>query len=180
MTSEMGERLRGIGYRLTRPRQEVLAVLQAAPGPLTAQEVATRAGTSLASTYRALGLLVQLGMVSESGDAGHQTGESVGSPRAEQHGGQLGGVSHEPGEPQAEARSRRYTLCLAAGHHHHFICRSCHAALDITSDALERALERAAAEIERGSGLRIESHDLTLRGECAACREVDRDGKEAS
>lgn len=157
MATAIGERVRGAGYKLTRPRQEVLAALQAAGRPLTAQEVAGLAGTSLASTYRVLGLLGALGMVTESADAGNPAATPQPSPA-----GSATGV-------QTEDRSRRYTLCSTVGHHHHFVCRSCHAALDIASDTLERALARAAAELERGSGLRIESHELTLRGECAAC-----------
>jgi Fur family ferric uptake transcriptional regulator len=150
MEGEMSDRVRGAGYKLTRPRQDVLAALRAGAGPLTAQEVAARAGTSLASTYRVLALLAALGMASETADDEGGTG--------------------------AEPRGRRYSLCSAPGHHHHFVCRSCHAALDVASDTLERALERAAAELERASGLRIEAHDLTLRGECAACRDSREKG----
>jgi Fur family ferric uptake transcriptional regulator len=144
MEGAMDDRVRGAGYKLTRPRRDVLAALRAGAGPLTAQEVAARAGTSLASTYRVLALLASLGMVCETAD--------------------------DEGGGGAEPRGRRYSLCSASGHHHHFVCRSCHTALDVASDTMERALERAATELERASGLRIETHELTLRGECAACR----------
>ena len=67
----------------------------------------------------------------------------------------------------AEGRTaRRYALCSLAEHHHHFVCRSCHVTLEITCEALEAAL----AELERTAGLAVESHEITLRGQCARCR----------
>lgn len=134
------------GRKETKPRRRVLEALRAAPGPLTAQEVAQRAGTSLASTYRVLALLVELGLVAESGDGGAAS-DAVGLPT---HG-------------------RRYTLCSSVSHHHHFLCRSCHRICDVESDALELALRQVAAELEVSRGLRIEEHELTLRGQCAEC-----------
>jgi Fur family ferric uptake transcriptional regulator len=138
----MLDSLNQAGRRLTAPRRRVLAALKAASGPLTALEVASAAGTSVASTYRALGLLAGLGLVSELADVG-MTPES------------------------AEGRAaRRYALCSLAEHHHHFVCRSCHTTLEVTCDALEAAL----AELERTAGLSVESHEITLRGQCSRCR----------
>ncbi|MGH2516911.1 MAG: Fur family transcriptional regulator [Ktedonobacterales bacterium] len=59
------ERLTEAGYKMTRPRRRVLAALEQAHEPWTAQEVAARAGTGVASTYRVLALLVDLGVVSD-------------------------------------------------------------------------------------------------------------------
>jgi Fe2+ or Zn2+ uptake regulation protein len=143
----MVELLQAAGYKLTRPRQRVLETLRSASSPLLAQEVALQAGTSVASTYRVLGLLVALGLVSE-------TSEPVSSR-----------------EPNVEGRSRRYAVCSAAGHHHHHVvCRSCYAAVDLTSEAIEQALRQVASELERAAGFRVDEHELTLRGECAECR----------
>jgi Fur family ferric uptake transcriptional regulator len=143
----MTDPLQSAGYKRTQPRQRVLDALRSATTPLQAQEVAARAGTSPASTYRVLGLLVELGVVSETSEAA--------SGR----------------EPGAEGRTRRYALCSAAGqHHHHVVCRTCHAAVDLTSDALEQALAQVASELERAAGFHVDEHDLTLRGECAACQ----------
>lgn len=136
----MSNPLEDAGYRLTEPRRRVLDALALAAGPLTAQDVAERARASVASTYRVLALLVALGLVSETPD----DGESL-----------LG----------CEARGRHYALCTAHEHHHHFFCRSCHATLEVSSDALERAL----AELERTAGFRLEQHDVMLRGQCPAC-----------
>jgi Fe2+ or Zn2+ uptake regulation protein len=132
--------LEGAGYRLTEPRRRVLAALRAALGPLTAQDVADRAGASVASTYRVLALLVELGLVSETPDDGASL-------------------------PGCETRGRHYALCTSHEHHHHFFCRTCHATLEVASEALERAL----AELERTAGFRLEHHDVMLRGQCAAC-----------
>lgn len=136
----MSNPLEEAGYRLTEPRRRVLVALRAASGPLTAQDVAERAGASVASTYRVLALLVELGLVSETPD----DGESL---------------------PGCEARGRHYALCTAHEHHHHFFCRSCHATLEVASEALERAL----IELERATGFRLEHHDIMLRGQCPAC-----------
>ncbi|HEU5348832.1 MAG TPA: Fur family transcriptional regulator [Ktedonobacterales bacterium] len=138
--SNPGNPLEDTGYRLTEPRRRVLNALRAAPGPLTAQDVAEQARASVASTYRVLALFVELGLVSETPD----DGESL---------------------PGSETRGRHYALCTAQEHHHHFFCRSCHMTLEVASDALECAL----IELERTTGLRLEHHDIVLRGQCPAC-----------
>jgi Fur family ferric uptake transcriptional regulator len=139
------EQLTTAGYKVTGPRKRVLKALRAAAAPQTAQEVADAAGTSVASTYRVLALLVELGAVSEVDDC------------------------CEPG-CCPDNRARRYALCSAQGHHHHFVCRSCHATLEVTCEELERAVK----EIERTTGLRVEQHDVTLRGQCLRCQEEER------
>ncbi|HEU0028015.1 MAG TPA: Fur family transcriptional regulator [Ktedonobacterales bacterium] len=145
----MLDRLSHAGYKITEPRRRVLGALRKAGAPLTAQEVAAHAGASVASTYRALTLLVQLGLVSELAD-----------PMAERD-------SHVSGADGAgETRGKRYALCASLEHHHHFTCRSCYVTLEVTSDALERALE----ELEAATGALIERHEVSLRGLCAACR----------
>ena len=141
----MLDRLGEAGYKLTQPRRRVLDLLREAERPLTAQEVAERAGTSVASTYRVLALLVELGAVSE--------------------------VTDGAAPPEDEARGKRYVLCSTIEHHHHFVCRSCHATFELACEPLERAL----AELERTTGLAVERHDFVLQGQCASCR-----GKEQS
>jgi Fur family transcriptional regulator, ferric uptake regulator len=145
----MLDRLSHAGYKITEPRRRVLGALRKAGAPLTAQEVAARARASVASTYRALTLLVQLGLVSELTD-----------PMAERepHAASADGAG--------ETRGKRYALCASQEHHHHFTCRSCHVTLEVTCDPLERALE----DLEAATGALIERHDVTLHGLCAACR----------
>ncbi|HEX6796651.1 MAG TPA: Fur family transcriptional regulator [Ktedonobacterales bacterium] len=144
----MIERLVRTGHKLTAPRRRVLEALRAADGPLSAQEVAERAGTTVASTYRALALLAELGIVSE----------------VEEHGGVMMAGAPQ-GEGHLEGRTRRYALCTLSGHHHHFVCRTCHTTLDVQSEALERAL----AELEQRAGLDIERHEVLLSGRCPRC-----------
>ena len=140
----MIERVCAAGYKATGPRKRVLAVLDAATEPLTAAQVAERAGTSVASTYRALALLVELSVVSET---------------------------VEPGDTlDADPRSHHYALCTSLGHHHHFVCRSCHATIEVESEALERAM----TDMERDLGLRVERHEVMLSGTCSLCREGPR------
>lgn len=145
------ERLAQAGYKLTTPRKRILDALRLAETPLTALEVAARSGVCVASTYRSLALLAELGAVSEITD-----------PYAEHAGALPTGES----VADAEARGRRYVICATAGHHHHFTCRGCHATLDVASSALEQAL----AEIERTTGAHIERHDIALGGLCAGCQ----------
>ena len=141
----MLDRLGEAGYKVTEPRRRVLDLLRAAKRPLTAQEAAERAGTSVASTYRVLALLVQLGAVSE--------------------------VTDGAATPEDEARGKRYVLCSAIGHHHHFVCRSCHASFELACEPLERAL----AELEQTTGLAVEHHQFMLQGQCASCRDRDKE-----
>ncbi len=142
------EKLSQAGYKLTTPRRRILDALRAADSPLTAQEIAARSGVSVASTYRALALLADLGVVSEVGDTCAERA-GVGECAAD-----------------AETRGRRYAICAMADHHHHFTCRACHATLEISSAMLEKAL----AEIEQTTGARIERHDIILAGLCAGCQ----------
>ncbi len=144
----MLDRLSHAGYKITEPRRRVIDALSDAGEPLTAQEVAARAGASVASTYRALTLMTELGVVSELAD----------TTERELHLSGANGAS--------EARGKRYALCATLEHHHHFTCRCCHAMIEMTCDALERALE----ELETTTGALIERHEVTLRGLCGACR----------
>ncbi|MGH2501734.1 MAG: Fur family transcriptional regulator [Ktedonobacterales bacterium] len=146
------------GYKLTTPRRRILDALRESETPLTALEVAARSGVSVASTYRALALLTTLGAISETLDPCAE--RSAGQP------GALGGTGDGVAAADAEARSRRYAICTATGHHHHFTCRACHATLDVACATLETAL----AEIEQATGVRIERHDVTLGGLCPACQ----------
>lgn len=143
------ERLVTAGYKLTEPRKRVLAALREATEPWTAQEVAKWAGTSVASTYRVLALLVELGVVSEVTEGAAQQG-------------------------CADGRCRRYRLCSAAEHHHHFVCRTCHSTLDVACEALEEAL----AELARRTGLLVEAHDVMLRGQCVRCQDAAGQSRE--
>lgn len=92
------------GYRLTKPREEILKVLESYP--LTAQEihnalVLKHISVDLASVYRSLELFVDMGIV---------------------HAIELG------------ENKRRYELVDEKNHHHHLICNSCGNIEDISVD----------------------------------------------
>ncbi len=148
----MLDRLSDAGFRLTGPRRRMLAALREEGAPATAHTLATRAHTSLASTYRILALLVDLGLVSEVTGGG---GQDQGS---------------------AEGHTRRYTLCSNEGHHHHFVCRACHSTVEVASEPLEQAL----ADLAAYQGLRLEEHEITLRGRCARCDDGSSGSPETS
>lgn len=56
------------------------------------------------------------------------------------------------------------------GHHHHLHCDGCGRVADYTlPEGLERAVERAMAEVTSRTGFRPRDHTLDLVGLCAAC-----------
>ncbi len=157
----MRETLTGLsaaGYKVTGPRRRILDALRMAPGPLTAQEVAASAGTSVASTYRALALLVELGVISETPDLGEPDANAESTPiaptRVTMHEAHEAREAALDSHDSHESRGKRYALCSTSGHHHHFVCRACHATLDVTCGALESAF----AELERERGVVVERH----------------------
>ena len=64
-----------------------------------------------------------------------------------------------------ESRESSYRLC-SSGHHHHLVCTSCGAVIEIPDCDLG-ALERKLA---RRHDFRVDEHDVTLRGRCGDCR----------
>ena len=144
----MLNRLSHAGYKITEPRRRVLAALREAREPLTALEVAARAEASVASTYRALTLLAHLGVVSEQTDPAASASRTRAAPMARR------------GARQA-VFAVRDTRAPSSLH-----LPGCHVTIEVTCDALERAL----AELEATTGALIERHEVTLRGLCRACR----------
>jgi Fur family ferric uptake transcriptional regulator len=83
-------RFRGCGYRFTAPRKAIIEVLQGEKGHLSAEEIYERVcerfpGTGLATVYRTLEVLTQMGMVSkfDFGDGRARYEYTVG--RTEEH-----------------------------------------------------------------------------------------------
>ncbi len=61
----------------------------------------------------------------------------------------------------------RYEPIEASGeHHHHIVCDTCGEVSAFEDSDLERAIERLASRVDYA----IDAHDVTLRGECPACR----------
>jgi Fur family ferric uptake transcriptional regulator len=60
----------------------------------------------------------------------------------------------------------RYELADPAGdHHHHLVCDRCGRLVAFDDPALERAIHRVSERL----GMRVNSHDVVLRGECEEC-----------
>ena len=59
-----------------------------------------------------------------------------------------------------------YRACAADDHHHHLVCRSCGATVEVTGPAVEAWAEAIAAE----HGYSDVSHTLEVFGTCSTCR----------
>ena len=51
-------------------------------------------------------------------------------------------------------------------HHHHLVCEQCGRLVAFDDPGLERAIDRLSDRL----GVRVESHDVLLRGSCKRCR----------
>ena len=59
-----------------------------------------------------------------------------------------------------------YRACEQDDHHHHLVCRTCGATVEVTGPAVEAWAEAIAAE----HGYRDVSHTLEVFGTCSTCR----------
>jgi Fur family transcriptional regulator, ferric uptake regulator len=66
----------------------------------------------------------------------------------------------------AEGVARYEPVDPSGEHHHHLVCESCG---EVTAFE-DRDLEQAIAEVSRRVDYAVDAHDVTLRGECPACR----------
>lgn len=66
----------------------------------------------------------------------------------------------------AEGVARYEPVEPGGGHHHHIVCDTCGEVSAFEDPALEHAIERLAGRVDYA----IDAHDVTLRGECPACR----------
>ena len=66
----------------------------------------------------------------------------------------------------AEGVARYEPLNPSGEHHHHIVCDSCGQVTAFEDPDLERAIDRLAGRVDYS----IDGHDVTLRGECPACR----------
>ena len=66
----------------------------------------------------------------------------------------------------AEGVARYEPVDPSGDHHHHIVCDRCGEVAAFEDSDLERAIERLANRVEYS----IDAHDVTLRGECPACR----------
>jgi Fur family ferric uptake transcriptional regulator len=129
--------LSGVGVRPTRQRVVVLSELMGERDDVTAQQLHER----LRGRGERLGLATvyrTLGLLAEEGV--------------------IDQLSHRPGE-------LCYRWC-GQGHHHHFVCSSCHRVVELDDCELEPWLERIAREHD----FVTTGHRLEVSGLCPDCR----------
>src|SRR3954447_8247465 len=59
-----------------------------------------------------------------------------------------------------------YVACAPQDHHHHVVCRSCGASVEVSDSGLQAVVRHIGAQ----SGFRIDSHRLELYGLCPNCQ----------
>jgi len=140
-------RFRGCGYRITVPRQAVLEVLMDTEEHLSTEEIYHKLhrffpGVGLASVYRTLELLVEMGIVSkfDFGD-GKSRYELTEGPKGQRH-------------------------------HHHLVCTGCNRVIDYTDFINEERelLEKAEKGLSKKYEFDIKHHFIQFYGHCRECR----------
>jgi Fur family ferric uptake transcriptional regulator len=91
-------------------------------------------------------------------------GESVGLTTVYRHLQALAEAGEVDVLRTAEGESV-YRACAGDDHHHHLVCRSCGATVEVTGPAVEAWAETIAAE----HGYRDVSHTLEVFGTCSTC-----------
>jgi Fur family transcriptional regulator, ferric uptake regulator len=140
-------KLSGRGYRMTMPRQTIMDVLARTTGHLSAEEIYLRVhkfhpSVGLATVYRTLDLMVQMGFVSKfdfgDGRARYELLEGPGSKRQ----------------------------------HHHLICTSCGRVIDYAEyiDEENELLKRTEDVLSKKFNFKITSHLLQFYGLCSDCK----------
>jgi Fur family ferric uptake transcriptional regulator len=61
--------------------------------------------------------------------------------------------------------ARYEPIRTGGGHHHHLVCDNCGAITPFTDSALESAIE----QLSRRVPMRVEEHEIVLRGACEDC-----------
>jgi Fur family ferric uptake transcriptional regulator len=137
--STLAGRLRGVGQRYTAGRRSLVEILDRAERPLSLPDILDAAPDLPQSS-----VYRNLAVLEQAG-AVHRV--------------------HTSGE------YARYELAEdLTEHHHHLVCTSCGDVTDVVIPArVERAVERATAEVASGAGFTLEGHRLDLVGRCADC-----------
>ncbi len=140
-------RFRGCGYRLTVPRDAVLAVLSETLKHLSAEDVylavhKIHPTVGLTTVYRTLDLLVEMGLVFKF---------DFGDGRA------------------------RYELAegpKGARHHHHLVCTNCARVVDYTDfiDEEKELLSQTERGLSKKYNFKISNHLIQFYGLCDKCR----------
>jgi Fur family ferric uptake transcriptional regulator len=135
------QRLTDEGIRLTRGRRTTILAIASMGGPRTAAEIHTMVG----DTVPLSSLYRSLAVLTDVGVLSSQHGSD-------------GVVRFELAE-------------WFTGHHHHLICVSCGAVIDVTpTDEQERAMAQLVENMAAESGFAVSGHRFEIEGTCSACR----------
>ena len=135
------QRLSSEGIRLTRGRRATLQAIADANGPRTAAEIQT----DLPETIPLSSLYRSLSVLAAAGVLTAQ---------------------HD-----AEGIMRFELAEWLAGHHHHLVCISCGAAVDVVPNIKqEHAIEQLIEQLAAASGFAVTGHRFEIEGRCASCR----------
>jgi len=93
-----------------------------------------------------------------------RSGESVGLTTVYRHLQSLADAGEVDVLRTADGESV-YRRCQVEDHHHHLVCRSCGATVEVTGPAVERWATAVAAK----HGFRDVSHTVEVFGTCPAC-----------
>ena len=140
-TPERKVKLRGQGLSATRPRLELLQILENDPRPQSIEEIISSSSGKLAlsTLYRAISELLDAGLI-----------ETLVSP---------------------DGKTLVETTLQATAHHHHVFCKGCDKAIDIEfSDNLEKNIEAEVKNIEISSGWKVSDHSIEILGVCEECK----------
>jgi Fur family ferric uptake transcriptional regulator len=134
------QRLSSEGIRLTRGRRATLQAMADAEGPRTAAEIRT----DLSETIPLSSLYRSLSVL------------AVAGVLTAQH--------------DADGIMRFELAEWLAGHHHHLVCISCGAAVDVVPNTeQEHAIERLIEQMAAASGFAVTGHRFEIEGRCASC-----------
>ena len=97
-------------------------------------------------------------------EAMRRSGESVGLTTVYRHLQSLADAGEVDVLRTADGESV-YRRCQVEDHHHHLVCRSCGATVEVTGPAVERWATAVAAK----HGFRDVSHTVEVFGTCPAC-----------
>ena len=140
-TPEQKFKLRGRGLSATRPRLELLHILESDPRPQTIEEIISSSygGLALSTLYRAISELLDAGLI-----------ETLVSP---------------------DGKKFLETTVQTTTHHHHVFCKGCDTAIDVKfSDDLEKKIEAEIKDIEIANGWKVSGHSVEILGICDECK----------
>jgi len=135
------QRLADEGIRLTSGRRDTIAILAGMDGPRTAAEI----HAATAHTIPLSSLYRSLSVLTDAGILAS-------------HHGSDGVIRFELAE-------------WFTGHHHHLVCVSCGAVIDVTpTEEQERTMTGLVEDMAAGSGFAVSGHRFEIEGICSACR----------